>query len=310
MMARKLFIVSDAGIDGAFALALALADPRFEVLGVAASAGNVGPEQATRNAFTVVEQLDPPRWPRIGAALPVEYGRTMTDLHGPDGLGGADLPSAPLHHPHPADRLLIDAARQNPGEVALLVLGPATVVARALDRDPELCRLLERIVVVGGSHHEPGDASAVADFHFWCDPAAARQLLQCGAPLTLLPLDVTNKLVYSPADLRQLPPADTRAGALLRTVLPPAIAPTSGLRGTEGVILNDVLGVAMLAHPEAFTVHPAVADVEVRGELTRGMLVVDGRWGTAARPNIDLATAVDAAVVRKYIHETLGTAFA
>ncbi|MGL4553739.1 MAG: nucleoside hydrolase, partial [Gemmataceae bacterium] len=308
-MTRKLIVVSDTGIDGAFALTLALSDPRFEVLAVAATAGNVGHEQATRNAFTVVEQLDPPRWPRIGAALPVDYDRTMKELHGPDGLGGADLPSVQLHHPHPADRLIAELVRQNPGEVTVLLLGPATVLARAMDRDPELCRLLDRVVVVGGTRHEPGDASAVAEFHFWCDPAAARQLLRCGAPVTLLPLDVTNRLVYSPADLRQLPPADSRAGGFLRRVLPHAIAPTAGLRGTEGVLLNDAMGVAALAHPEAFTVHPICADVEVRGELTRGMSVFDSRWGMTERPNIDLATAADAGAVRKYIHETLGTAF-
>ncbi len=310
MMARKLIIVSDTGIDGAFALTLALSDARLDVLAVAPTAGNVGHEQATRNVFTIVEQVDPPRWPRIGSALPVEYERKMTDLHGPDGLGGADLPSVQLHHPHHADRLISEHARQHPGEVTLLVIGPATTFARAMDRDPELARLLERVVMVGGTHHEPGDASAVAEFHFWCDPVAAKHVLHCGVPVTLLPLDVTNKLVYSPADLRQLPPVGSKAGDFLRAVLPHAIAPTAGLRGMEGVLLNDALGVAMVSHPEAFTVHPGVAEVEQRGELTRGMLVIDSRWGTTARPNIDLATAVDVAAVRKYVQETLGTAFA
>ena len=66
-MMRKVVLVTDPGIDGAFAVALALLDPDLDVLGVAASAGNVSAEQATKNVQTLVEQIDPPRWPRLGA---------------------------------------------------------------------------------------------------------------------------------------------------------------------------------------------------------------------------------------------------
>ena len=69
-MMRKVVLVTDPGIDGAFAVSLALLDPELDVLGVAASAGNVSAEQATRNVQTLVEQIDPPRWPRLGASWP------------------------------------------------------------------------------------------------------------------------------------------------------------------------------------------------------------------------------------------------
>ena len=85
-MAHKVVLLTDPGIDGAFAITLALFDPDIDVLGLAAAAGNVKAEQATRNTQTVVEQLDPPRIPRIGAALPVEYEVNGTRLHGPGGV--------------------------------------------------------------------------------------------------------------------------------------------------------------------------------------------------------------------------------
>ena len=47
-------------------------------------------------------------------------------------------------------------------------------------------------------------------------------------------------------------------------------------------------------------------DVETRGELTLGMSVFDVRWGTTARPNVELAVNVDLGGVRDYIHHTLG----
>ena len=305
-MARKVILVTDAGLDGAFAVAAALHDPDLDVLGLAATAGNVPAEQATRNVHTLVEQIDPQRWPRLGAALPVEYEIDATRLHGANGLGGADFPCAQLHHPHPADKLLCDLLRQHPKEVTVVVLGPATVFARALDRDPELAALVDRLVVLGGTWHEPGDAGAVSEFHFLCDPPAARQLLRCGAPLLLLPLDVTRKLVLSPSDLLELPAPESVTSQFLRKIVPQGISATAGLFGTEGLYLQDVLGVLAAAHPELFTVRPVAADVETRGDLTRGMSVFDTRWGTASKPSVDLATAVDVSAARRYLSLVLG----
>jgi inosine-uridine nucleoside N-ribohydrolase len=304
-MARKIILVADPGIDATFAVALALHDPELDVMALVATAGNVGAEQATRNVHILVEQFDPPRWPRIGAALPVEYDRDATDLHGPDGLGGVSMPCAQLHHPHAGDKLIADSVRQNPSEVTIVLMGPATVLARAFDRDPELAHLLDRIVFVGGAWHDPGDATAVAEFHFWCDPLSARQVLHCGAPVTLIPLDVTRKLIFSPADLRALPNEDTRTGQLLRRVVPHALAPTAGRYGIEGVYLDAVIAIVVLARPGAVSTRPMVADVETRGELTRGMSVFDARWAPDGRPNIDLAVGIDLTAARQYIHKAM-----
>jgi inosine-uridine nucleoside N-ribohydrolase len=304
-MARKVVLVADPGIDGAFAVALALRDPNLDLIGLVATAGNVSADQATRNVHILIEQFDPPRWPRLGAALPSDYGTDAVKLHGPGGLGGLDFPCAQLHHLHPSDKLLSDLIRLHPKEVAVVLLGPASVFARALDRDPELATLIERLVMVGGAWHEPGDSSAVAEFHFFCDPAAARQVLRCGAPLTLLPLDVTRKLLLSPTELLQLPNPESRATRFLRQIAPHGIAPTSSLYGVEGFHLQDVLGLIPLSLPGALTTRAVSADVEVRGELTRGMSVFDVRWSNRAKPNVELAVGVDVPAVRQYIQRTL-----
>jgi inosine-uridine nucleoside N-ribohydrolase len=304
-MMRKVILVTDPGIDGAFAAALALLDPNLDVLALAASAGNVGAEQATQNVQTLVEQIDPPRWPRLGAAPPVEYSLDGTRLHGPGGLGGVSFPCAQLHHQHSSDKLLCDLVHQNAGDVNLLCLGPLTVLARAFDRDPELPKLVQRLVCVGGAWHEPGNASAVAEFHFFCDPASARQVLHCGVPLTLVPLDITRKVVFSPTDLLELPAPESRSCRFLRKIVPYGIRMTSNLYGIEGFHLKDVLGVVAVALPGVLTVKPMPVDVETRGELTRGMSVVDARPEHKTTANVDLAVAIEVAPVREYIRRIL-----
>jgi inosine-uridine nucleoside N-ribohydrolase len=304
-MSQKVILLADPGIDGAFAIALALFDPELEVLALAATAGNVTGEQATRNVQTIVEQLDPRRWPRLGAALAVEYDSDGTRLHGPNGLGGVQLPCAQLHHMHASDKLLVDLIRQNPKEVTVMVLGPPTVLARALDRDHELAGLVQRIVCMGGTLSEPGNAGPVSEFHFYCDPAAARQVLRSGASITLLPLDLMRKVLFSPTDLLELPSPDSRVCRFLRKIVPFAIGATSQHYGIEGFHLKDVLGVAAVAVRGAISTRPMAVDVEVRGELTRGMSVVDTRPEQQAKPNVDVGVGVDVPAIRAYIQRIL-----
>jgi inosine-uridine nucleoside N-ribohydrolase len=304
-MAHKILIVADPGIDGAFAVALALLDPDLDLVGLAASAGNVDAEQATRNVHILIEQMDPPRWPRLGAALPATYDVDGVKLHGRGGLGGVEFPCAQPHHQHAGDKLISDLVRQYPKEITVILMGPATTFARTLDRDPEVTGLVRRLVVVGGAWHEPGDVSPVAEFHFFCDPAAARQVLHSGAPLTLLPLDVTRKVVFSPSDLLNLPSPESDTGRFLGRIAPHGIGTTSSLYGVEGFFLQDVLGLVPLINPGAITTRPVYMDVETRGDLTRGMSVCDTRWNCPSKPNVDLAVAVDVHAVRQYIGRTL-----
>ena len=304
-MTRKVVLVTDPGIDGAFAVALALLDPDLEVLGLAATAGNVPWEQATRNVQILVEQIDPPRLPRLGTAPAIEYDVDGRRLHGPEGLGAESFPCAQLHHSHSSDKLLVDLVRQNPKEVSVVVMGPPTVVARAIDRDLEFPSLVQRIVCLGGAWREPGNASATAEFHFYCDAAGARQVLKSGAPITLIPLDVSRQILFSPTDLLELPASESRTCRFLRRIVPYGIGATSNVYGIEGFHLEDVLGIVALSQPQALTSRPAVVDIETRGELTRGMSVVDSRQEARSEPNVDLATKVDVAAVRKYMDQVL-----
>jgi inosine-uridine nucleoside N-ribohydrolase len=307
-MTQKVILVSDAGIDGAFAIALAVFDAEFEVLGLAATAGNVTAEQATRNVQTIIEQLDPPRWPRLGGALPVSYEHDGTKLHGPNGLGGVEFPCAQLHHLPCSDKLIVDLVRMNPKETIVICMGPLTALASAMDREPELPNLVHRIVCVGGTINEPGNAGPVSEFHFACDSAAARKVLRSGAPLTLMPLDLVRKVLFSPRDLLELPAPESRACRFLRKIVPYGIGATSRVYGIEGFHLKDVLGLAAVALKGAVSTKPMAVDVETRGELTRGMTVVDARPEARAKPNVEVGVFVDVSAVRQYIQRVLGEA--
>ncbi len=310
-MPRKVILDVDPGIDDAVALAIALFDPRLDVLAVTATGGNVTPEQATANVQAVVGLLDPPKLPRIGVApADVLLPEKTVNLHGPGGLGGADLPRARLHAGHPSEKLIHEIVRANPGEVTILALGPLTNIARVIGRDPAITEQIGELVISGGTHSARGSTTPVADFNFYCDPEAARQVIRQPLTKTLVPLETTGRVVLGFDFLEQVPDDSSRAGNLLHRILPHAFRAHRQLLGTEGIRLHDAVAVASLLHPELFERTTVGADVETSGELTTGMLVLDRREVNRWKRNVDLLVDVDTGGVRDCLLRGLAQAAA
>ena len=299
IMARKVIIDTDPGIDDAVALCMALFDPRLEVVAVTAVAGNVSAEQATRNVQAIIEQLDPPRWPRIGAASEPDQGRPVDAeyIHGRDGLGNADFEVAELHHQRPSEKVICDQIRNAPDSVTIVALGPLTNIARALGRDPDLVSAIGRILIMGGAVATSGNVTATAEFNVYCDPFAARSVFRSATTKTLIPLDVTNRLVMTYDQFDQLPGEDSKAGRFLRRILPFAFRSHRLELGQEGIHLHDAVALTAALHPELFKMEEMAADVETQGELTTGATVFDRRQIPQWRPNMEVAVDVDTAGV-------------
>jgi inosine-uridine nucleoside N-ribohydrolase len=307
-MARKVIIDTDPGIDDAVALTMALFDPDLEVVALTATGGNVSPKQATENVQIIVEQLDPPRWPRIGAAPDdnplAADGRLM---HGSNGLGNVDFAFAGLANIHPAEKVLCDEVRAAPEEITIICLGPLTNIARAMQRDPEFTSLVGRLVISGGTMAAPGRVSPVSDFNIFCDPYSARRVLKSPATKTLVPLDVSGELTFTFELLSQLPPDTTAAGKFLHQILPFAFRTQRQVLAQEHIVLHDVSALVAVTNPELFETEMMAGDVETQGELTTGMVVFDRRSASIRqwRPNMDVALKADVAAVRDCVLRSL-----
>ncbi len=295
-MTRKVIIDVDPGIDAVVALSIALFDPRLDVVAVTAVAGSLSATQATRNVQAIIEQLDPPRWPRIGAAVEPESAPALAPLsqhYGVDGLGNAGFRVAELHHQHPSEKVITEEIRQTPEHVTVLALGPATNVALALRRDASLASQFGQIVFSGGTVRAPGNATPAAEFNMYFDPVAARDLFRSRTTKTLVPLDSTTQVVFGYDRLEQLPDETTRIGRLLRKLLPVAFRAHRQDWGMEGIWLHDAVTLVAMTDPEFFTMQRLAGDVETLGELTTGATVFDRRATPEWRNNIDVAIEAD-----------------
>lgn len=305
-MARKVILDVDPGIDDAMALCLALSNPELEVIAVTAVGGNVAPAQATRNVQAVIEQLDPSRWPRLGAASEPDVRRAVNraNLYGADGLGGASFVVAERQHLLPSEKVICDQVREHPHEVTIVALGPLTNIARAFIRDPELPTLVGRIVIMGGTIAGPGNITPAAEFNMHCDPAAAQAVFRSPSTKTLIPLDVTNRIELSYDLFDRLPDEATRVGRLLRQILPPVFRGYRQQFGLEGIHVHDTVTLMAAIYPDLFVTKPMAGDVETQGELTTGATIFDRRRVPAWRHNMEVATDIQKdAVIEAIFHD-------
>jgi purine nucleosidase len=322
-----LLLDVDTGIDDALALLYACASPEAEIVAVTCVAGNVAARQVAENTRAVLELAGRDDVEvALGRETPLVRPLVTTpETHGPKGIGYAVLPPPrrPLSGRHAAD-LIVDEARRRPGEVTLVTLGPATNLAVALLRDPELPVLLRRWVLMGGSYRSPGNTAPTTEWNASVDPEAMQACIaalsepavvgrRTAAGLPALPLalglDVTERAKLLPDHLAALaqragsrpdPARDEAAGSVAGHAVVRFVDDAlrfymefhSRFDGFYGAFIHDPLAVAAALDDGLVRAEELAVEVELGGTLTTGETVTDWRrtWG---RPPT-LAVAIDA----------------
>ena len=277
----RLIVDADFGLmnDDAWATLLALRDPRADVAGVSVVAGNFDLTSEYRNARHVLDRAGHSGVPVLKGA-----GRPLVHQRGPweDRLWGGwgrDAAEQDVHDsPGPeAVEFIIRAAREHPGQVTVLALGPLTTLALAFRKEPALPRLLDRLVIMGGSidglPNGGGNVTPNAEFNIWVDPEAAHIVLRSGADITLVPLNVTRLAKFEESDLQRIVDADSPVAELFREHVLPAYSEPPGAYGREALYeygLCDPLTTACLLEPGICETTPMFVEVETAPVLAYG----------------------------------------
>ncbi|WP_045311833.1 nucleoside hydrolase [Lentzea aerocolonigenes] len=285
----RIIVDADPGIDDALALYYLRARPDAEIVAIGTVHGNVPVEQATANALRLTERLGIKAPVAKGAARPLAQPlMTAENVHGEDGLGGhaGDEPTT-AHTNESAAEQLARLARTNPGELNLLAIGPLTNVALALQIEPQLPRLIDKVVIMGGALNVPGNITSYAEANFWHDPEAADLVLQAGfEDLTIVGLDVT-MASHAPGEwLEALPPHN-----YARKILGFYADFYGSFLGRTGFVPHDPLAAAIMLDPDLATYTEDRFAIELTGRYTRGALVADQRFLAEGSPfGRDIAT--------------------
>ncbi|WP_448651296.1 nucleoside hydrolase [Pseudomonas fluorescens] len=268
--------IAGANVDDGLALALALAAPGLNLELVTTVAGNT----PSAIGYNVAQDL----MVRVGRPIQVVQGSTQA-LEEPDapwrealdngvhkrqlahlwqGVRAPAAFQAPVLQAADAMGQLICA---NPGEITLVAIGPLTNVALALQRYPQMTAAVRQIVIMGGVF---GLDDYIKDTNFGFDPEAAHQVLNSGANITLVPLDVTTQTLMTHSDLDRIAQIDTPLAAFVCETFRPWIDYSMTTRGLSGCWIHDALVIAWLLDPDIATASAYFADIELRAGRTRG----------------------------------------
>jgi len=281
----KVIYDTDPGVDDAMALYFALAHPAIELVGITTTFGNVSVQQAATNALYLLELAGRDVPVTLGVAVPWFKApeEPPAHIHGADGLGnlGARRPTTQQLDPRSSAQFIVDMARAHPGEITLVAVGPLGNLSLALLLEPQLPVLLREVIIMGGTVHEPGNVSPVAEANIWNDPHAADRVFTAGWKLTMVGLDVTHRVVVTLEQFRLI--AKKHQHSATDTLLQAVDFYArfySGLyqhiASNPGCFAHDLLAFVYLVRPDLFTVETKSVRVAAEG-LAQGQTIMNRR---------------------------------
>ncbi|NET10433.1 MAG: nucleoside hydrolase [Symploca sp. SIO2B6] len=315
---RKIILDTDPGGDDIFALLWlqSLVQQGFaQLVAVTTAEGNVSAARTFVSASQVLSlgKLHQTNLGRgvIPASLPTE---DASHIHGADGMGNLShhLPS-PIHDYASApfsDDIIIEQLQAEPNAITVIAIGPLTNLAAAETKVPGILQQAQEIVLMGGAFQCRGNITSHAEFNIWFNPGAAATVLNSGANITVLPMDVTTQLIFTQAmaegATRGNP--ETPLAIFLQQLCAFMISTTLAYRETDGVqgfLVHDAVTLASLFYPETLLFRRACVQVETQGVLTRGQTLIDQRHHPKMRQNAWVALQVDAIALLNCLVEDL-----
>jgi inosine-uridine nucleoside N-ribohydrolase len=177
---------------------------------------------------------------------------------------------------------LIDSLMANEG-IVLFPTGPLTNIALALRLEPRIADHLAQVSLMGGSASW-GNATPTAEFNIWVDPEAADIVFTSALPLTMCGLNLTRQAAVGVEEVARFRALGNRTGAVIGDLLESYRVATDRITGTGTVPLHDPCAIAAVISPDMFEFADTHVAIELRGEHTYGMTVVDQRYLAAKDP--------------------------
>ncbi|KAK3108893.1 hypothetical protein FSP39_018098 [Pinctada imbricata] len=289
----KCVVDTDAGTDDAQAIAMLLASPRVDVLGFTTVHGNTNTKQVCVNLLKLLRVLNREDIPIFLGAETSLLGdvKESGDFHGTDGLGDMkDIEPVDITkiRTETATEALSRISKENEGDLTLIAIGPLTNVATAIRRDSGFGSRLKQCYIMGGNYYGKGNSKNIcAEFNFFCDPEAANIVLnQLSCPITLVGMEVCFDNPFTWDMHKSLRGIDTNTGRFFKLMEQDII------RKWPSYIPCDEYAVGALLNPKGIIRNSkeVFASVELKGEHTRGQMVIDWYEVLHKKPNVTIVT--------------------
>jgi inosine-uridine nucleoside N-ribohydrolase len=302
-MPRKIIIDTDPGVDDAMAIFFALRSPELELIGLTTIFGNVHTDLATINALRLLEiagRSDIPVAKGADSPIATPFGGPVPFVHGDDGQGNTFLP---LPQGKAVDKsaaqFIIEQVMAAPGEITLVPVGPLTNIALALRLEPRITQHLDEVVIMGGNALCPGNATPAAEANIHNDPEAADVVFGAPWPVTMVGLDVTEKVLMTDTQLASFAGMNNPMAQHVAKIIPHYRDFFNRVDGIGGIFVHDSSAIAYLLDRTLFKTRQWPIRVDTTSSVSRGKtwpkirpgeLEVDDWTG---RPPVNVCVEVD-----------------
>ena len=175
---------------------------------------------------------------------------------------------------------LIKTAKENPGGITIVAIGPLTNIAHCIMKDKEFAKNVKSLIIMGGSA-EKGNITEFAEFNFYKDPEAAKIVFEAGfEEVIMVGWHVTIKLPFLDKFENMLNNMNNEIAKFLYDITRKGAAFDRN-RGFEGSIMSDSLTIAYLIDNNVLKLKDEFVNIMTEGEKI-GMSNVVG--ATNGRP--------------------------
>ena len=306
-MEKKIPVIidTDPGVDDALAIMIAAASDKIDLLGLTPVDGNVQAVHTHQNALDLISFLGIDADVAEGSydQLIYRFGRYATSTHGETGMGGVVLPkSDKKFHELRAWDYIYEKAKEYPGEIVLIAIGPLTNVARTLIMHPDIKTMIKQIVIMGGST-EAGNVTPYAEFNFLVDPPAAKVVFESGIPIVMAGLNVTLKTGISFDFIASLAKeSNSKIGEMFDELVHGYSDVKINKEGDRSSIVHDAIAVA-------YVIDPSKCDTELKRIEIQTERFLEGTWGQSkvveGEPNCVVINDIDMDYYRELYRNTV-----
>ncbi len=293
-MAKQLVLMDhDGGVDDYLATMLLMTMDHIQLLGVVVTPADCYVQPAVSATRKILDLMGGTHIPVAESTVrginpfPYLYRRDSFVVDHLPILNQSDRIITPLVA-EPGQDFMVKVLQQAPEPVTLMVTGPLTTIATALDKAPDIETKIQKVVWMGGALNVPGNVEknwepgqdGSAEWNVYWDPISAARIWQTQLEIIMCPLDLTNNVPVTSEIVRKMGqqrhyPISDLAGQCYALVIP------------QDYYFWDVLATAYLARPELYQLREWETEIVTSGLSQGRTKIVSGGRKIYAMDKVD-----------------------
>ncbi|PMB22040.1 nucleoside hydrolase [Fischerella thermalis] len=293
-MAKQLVLMDhDGGVDDYLATMLLMTMDHIQLLGVVVTPADCYAQPAVSATRKILDLMGGTHIPVAESTVrginpfPYLYRRDSFVVDHLPILNQSDRIITPLVS-EPGQDFMVQVLQQAPEPVTLMVTGPLTTIATALNKAPDIETKIKKVVWMGGALNVPGNVEknwepgqdGSAEWNVYWDPISAARVWQTQLEIIMCPLDLTNNVPVTSEIVRKMGqqrhyPISDLAGQCYALVIP------------QDYYFWDVLATAYLGRPELYQLREWETEIITSGLSQGRTKIVSGGRKIYAMDKVD-----------------------